>query len=103
MKRTISLWLGLLAFRPFTRACANARRAYRPQRAHWQDSRSHHRTGRRIKNLRLGKSLDRGGHTKSSPSRSLPQADYAGEANVGTYTVVYRAADTPPDKFVDSF
>ena len=29
--------------------------------------------------------------------------DYAGEATPGTYTVVFRAIDTPPDKFVNAY
>ena len=29
--------------------------------------------------------------------------DYKGDANPGTYTVVFRQPDTPPDKMVDSF
>jgi tetratricopeptide (TPR) repeat protein len=32
-----------------------------------------------------------------------PSGDYTGDAAPGTYTVVFRQPDTPPDKMVDSF
>jgi tetratricopeptide (TPR) repeat protein len=43
-----------------------------------------------------------GGHSNKFTFPVTPNGDYEGEANPGTYTVVYRQADTPPDKFVDS-
>ena len=32
----------------------------------------------------------------------MPNGDYKGEAAPGTYTVLFRQVDTPPDKMVDS-
>jgi tetratricopeptide (TPR) repeat protein len=44
-----------------------------------------------------------GGHTSKYTFQVTSTGDYAGEAAPGTYTVIFRQPDTPPDKMVDSF
>ena len=103
MKRTISLWLGLLAFALLP---ALAQTPAAPTALKGPTGKIHgHITGPEGASKTSGSvslSTD-GGHTNKFTFQVTSTGDYAGEANVGTYTVVYRAADTPPDKFVDSF
>lgn len=42
-----------------------------------------------------------GGHSSKYSFEVDPQGAYSGEAPEGTYTVVFRQKDTPPDKMVD--
>lgn len=44
-----------------------------------------------------------GGHTSKFTFQVNAAGDYTGPAAPGTYTVVFRQPDTPPDKMVDSF
>jgi len=44
-----------------------------------------------------------GGHTSKYTFPVDANGDYTGSAPAGTYTVLFRQADTPPDKMVDSF
>ncbi|MGD0630124.1 MAG: tetratricopeptide repeat protein [Terracidiphilus sp.] len=44
-----------------------------------------------------------GGHTSKYTFQVNAAGDYTGTAAPGTYTVVFRQPDTPPDKMVDSF
>jgi hypothetical protein len=44
-----------------------------------------------------------GGNTLKFTVQVAANGDFAGEATPGTYMLVYRAADTPPGKMVDSF
>ena len=44
-----------------------------------------------------------GGHTAKYTFQVDANGDYAGEAAAGTYQVIFRQPDTPPDKMVDSF
>jgi tetratricopeptide (TPR) repeat protein len=44
-----------------------------------------------------------GGHTSKFTFTVNAAGDYTGTAAPGTYTVVFRQPDTPPDKMVDSF
>jgi tetratricopeptide (TPR) repeat protein len=44
-----------------------------------------------------------GGHTSKYTFQVDANGDYTGEAPAGTYMVIFRQADTPPDKMVDSF
>lgn len=44
-----------------------------------------------------------GGRTSKYTFPVDGNGDYKGEAAVGTYTVIFRQPDTPPDKMVDSF
>jgi tetratricopeptide (TPR) repeat protein len=103
MKRTISLWLGLLAFALLP---ALAQTPAAPTALKGPTGKIHgHITGPEGASKTSGSvslSSD-GGHTNKFTFPVSSTGDYEGEANTGTYTVVYRAADTPPDKFVDSF
>jgi tetratricopeptide (TPR) repeat protein len=94
MKRTISLCLGLLAF------------AVSPVFAQAPTGKIHghvtNPTGASTTNGSVSLSTD-GGHTSKYTFPVTSTGDYTGEAPVGTYTVVYRAPETPPDKVVDSF
>ncbi|MGA3009568.1 MAG: hypothetical protein ABSD72_04840 [Terracidiphilus sp.] len=102
MKRTISLWLGLLAFALLP---ALAQTPAAPPALKGPTGKIHgHVTGPEGASKTNGTvSLSNdGGHTNKFTFSVTPAGDYEGEANTGTYTVVYRAADTPPDKFVDS-
>jgi tetratricopeptide (TPR) repeat protein len=101
MKRTISLWLGLLAF------------ALLPALAQTPDStpikgptgKIHgHVTGPEGASKTSGTvslSTD-GGHSAKFSFTVSASGDYAGEASPGSYTLVYRTPETPADKMVDS-
>ena len=102
MKRTISLWLGLLAFALLP---ALAQTPAAPTALKGPTGKIHgHITGPEGTPKTSGTvSLSNdGGHTNKFTFQVTSSGDYVGEANTGTYTVVYRQADTPPDKFVDS-
>jgi tetratricopeptide (TPR) repeat protein len=100
MKRTISLWLGLLAF-ALLPVLAQA-----PATPTGHTGKIHgHITGPEGVTRASGSvslSTD-GGHTNQFTFQVTSTGDYEGTATSGTYTVVYRAPDTPPDKIVDSF
>jgi tetratricopeptide (TPR) repeat protein len=106
MKRTISLWLGLLAFALLPALAQTPAAPTAPTALKGPTGKIHgHVTGPEGATRTSGSvslSTD-GGRTNKFTFQVNPNGDYEGEANTGTYTVVYRAADTPPDKFVDSF
>lgn len=93
MKRTISLWLGVLAF------------AFLPVFAQQPTGKIHghvtNPTGASTTNGSVSLSND-GGKTSKFTFPVTSTGDYAGEAAPGTYILVYRQPDTPPDKMVDS-
>ena len=100
MKRTISLWLGLLAFALIPVFAQTPAAPSKPMgKIHG------HLTGPEgAPRISGSVSLSNdGGQTSKFTFPVSSTGDYDGEALPGTYTVVYRAADTPPDKFVDSF
>lgn len=102
MKRTISLWLGLLAFALLpvlaqTPAPAPLKGPTGKIHGHITGPEGAPRTSGSV-----SLSTD-GGHTNKFTFPVNSAGDYAGEATPGTYTVIFRAADTPPDKFVDSY
>ncbi len=101
MKRTFSLWLGLtaaacllaLAFAP-----AQAQPAEKTGKIH---GRVINPTGEPQGGGTVGLSTDGGATLKFSfPVDST--GSFSGEAQAGTYTLVYRAPDTPEGKMVDS-
>jgi tetratricopeptide (TPR) repeat protein len=100
MKRTISLWLGLLAFALVPVFAQTPTAPSKPMgkiHGHITGPEGAPRTSGSV-----SLSSDEGRTNKFTfPVSST--GDYDGEATPGTYTVVYRAADTPPDKFIDSF
>jgi hypothetical protein len=91
MKRTISLWIGLLAFAMmpvFAQPGGIHGKVIGPEGAP--------RTSGSV-------SLSTDKHyTSIYTFRVTSSGDYSGQADPGVYTVVYRAPDTPPDKFIDS-
>jgi tetratricopeptide (TPR) repeat protein len=93
MKRNLSLWLGLLTF-AFLPVFAQTPMG--KIHGHVTDPAGASRTAGTV-----SLSTDGGRTTKFSFPLSST-GDYAGEAHPGTYTVVFRAPDTPADKMVDS-
>src|ERR1019366_8278689 len=99
MKRTISLWLGLLAFAMVpVLAQTPAAPAATTGKIHGHVTNP---TGAPQGSGSVSLSND-GGHTNKFTFPVNASGDYAGEAAPGTYTVIFRQADTPPDKMVDS-
>ncbi len=100
MKRTISLWLGLLAFAMLpVLAQTPATPAAPTVKIHGHVTNP---TGAPQGSGTVSLSND-GGHTNKFTYPVNANGDYSGEAAPGTYTVIFRQADTPPDKMVDSF
>jgi len=96
MKRTISLWVGLLAF-ALLPALAQAP-AGSTGKIHGHVTNP---TGASQTVGSVSLSSD-GGHTSKYTFQVTSTGDYSGEAPAGTYTVIFRQPDTPPDKMVDS-
>jgi tetratricopeptide (TPR) repeat protein len=96
MKRTISLWLGLLAFALIP---ALAQQPAPTGKIHGHVTNP---TGAPTTAGTVSLSTD-GGHSSKFTFPISQTGDYAGEATPGTYTVVFRQPDTPADKMVDSF
>jgi tetratricopeptide (TPR) repeat protein len=98
MKRKISLWLGLLAFAAVP-VLAQAPPAAGPTgKIH---GRVVNPTGAPQTSGSVNLSTDAGRSTKYTFEVDA-QGSYAGEAAPGTYTLIFRQKDTPPDKMVDS-
>ena len=94
MKRTISLWVGLLAF-ALVPVFAQAPAATGKIHGHVTNP-----TGEPQGAGTVSLSTD-GGTTLKYNFPVNASGDYAGEAPAGTYMVIYRAPDTPPGKMVD--
>lgn len=94
MKRTASLWLGLLAFALLP---AFAQEAVILGKIHGHVTSP---LGTAETNGTINLSAD-GGHTTKYTFPVNAAGNYAGEAQVGTYTLLFRLPDTPPDKMVD--
>jgi len=94
MKRTLSLCIGLLAF------------AVLPALAQTPTGKIHghvtNPSGAPQTEGSVSLSTDSGRTSKYTYPLDA-NGDYKGDANPGTYTVVFRQPDTPPDKMVDSF
>jgi hypothetical protein len=97
MKRTLPLWLGLLAF-ALTPAFAQQMTAGMGK----IHGRVTNPTGAAQTTGEVCLSTDRGDSYKYTYPVSST-GDYSGEAMPGTYTVIYRDKDTPAGKMVDSF
>jgi tetratricopeptide (TPR) repeat protein len=99
MKRNISLWLGLLAF------AAVPVLAQAPPPAAGPTGKIHghviNPTGAPQTSGTVNLSTDSGRSTKYTFEVDA-QGSYTGEAAPGTYTLIFRQKDTPPDKMVDS-
>jgi hypothetical protein len=97
MKRTLSLWLGLLAFAllpAFAQAPAGSM-----GKIHGHVTNP---TGEPQGNGSVSLSTD-GGTTLKYTFPVGPDGNYSGEAAPGGYSAVYRAPDTPPGKMVDMY
>src|ERR1035437_1347319 len=95
MKRNFSLWLGLLAFALLP---ALAQTPAGPTgKIH---GRVTNPTGASTNSGTVSLSTD-GGKSAKYTFQLSASGDYAGEAAQGTYSVVFRQLDTPPDKMVD--
>jgi tetratricopeptide (TPR) repeat protein len=99
MKRTIPLWLGLLAFALLPALAQTPAPTVPTGKIHG------HITGPEGAPRTSGSvslSSD-GGHTNKFTFPVTSTGDYEGQATPGTYMAIFRAADTPADKMVDSF
>lgn len=97
MKRNISLWLGLLAFAllpAFAQAPAGP-----TGKIHGHVTNP---TGEPQTSGTVSLSTD-GGATLKYTYQVGTDGNYSGEAAPGTYSAIYRDADTPPGKMVDMF
>jgi hypothetical protein len=97
MKRTIPLWLGLLAFSLSPTLAQSPSAPTGKIHGHVTNP-----VGTSTTSGTVSLSND-DGHTDKYSFPVDANGDYKGEANPGTYMVVYRAPDTPKDKMVDSF
>jgi tetratricopeptide (TPR) repeat protein len=97
MKRTISLWLGLLAFAVLPVLAQTPTGPTGKIHGHVTNP-----TGASTGSGTVSLSTDGGKNSKYTFQVSST-GDYSGEAAPGTYTVVFRQLDTPPDKMVDAF
>lgn len=97
MKRTISLWLGLLAFAAVP-VLAQAPPAGTTGKIHGHVINP---TGAAQTSGTVSLSTDQG-HTSKYTFQVDASGSFAGEAAPGTYTLVFRQKETPPDKMVDS-
>ncbi len=100
MKRTISLWLGLLAFAavPVLSQAPAAAPAGPTGKIH---GRVTNPTGAPQTSGTISLSTDNG-HSSKYTFQVDATGTYTGEAPPGTYTMIFRQKDTPPDKMVDS-
>jgi tetratricopeptide (TPR) repeat protein len=103
MKRTISLWTGMLALALLPALAQTP--AQTPAPAGTTGKIHGHVTNPTGASQTVGAvSLSNdGGHTSKYTFQVTSTGDYTGEAAPGTYTVIFRQPDTPPDKMVDSF
>jgi tetratricopeptide (TPR) repeat protein len=95
MKRNLSLWLGLLAF-ALTSALSQT-----PAPTGKIHGRVTNPTGLAATAGKVSLSTDGGPNSKFAFQIDA-SGNYAGEATPGTYTLVFRAPDTPPEKLLDS-
>jgi tetratricopeptide (TPR) repeat protein len=106
MKRTIPLWLGLLAFALLPAFAQTTPTAPAAPAIKGPTGSIHGRItgpeGAPRTSGTVGLSTD-GGKTNKFTFPVTSTGDYQGVATPATYTVVYRAADTPPEKFIDSY
>jgi tetratricopeptide (TPR) repeat protein len=97
MKRTISLWLGLLAFSLLPALAQTPTAPTGKIHGHVTNP-----VGTATTSGTVSLSTD-DGHTAKFSFPVDANGDYKGDATPGTYMVVFRAPDTPADKMVDSF
>ena len=98
MKRNLSLWLGLLAFALVPAFAQTPETAPTTGKIHGHITNP---TGAPQTSGSVSLSTDNG-HSSKYTFPIDANGDYKGEAAPGTYTLIYRQPDTPPDKMVDS-
>jgi len=98
MKRTISLWLGLVAIALLPAFAQTPAPAGPAGKIHGHVT-NPTGTSQTVGSVSL--STD-GGRTSKYTFQVTSTGDYSGQATPGTYSVVFRQPDTPPDKMVDS-
>jgi tetratricopeptide (TPR) repeat protein len=103
MKRTFSLWLGMTAFAGMLAFALPSAQAQAPSAEKTGKIHGHviNPTGQPQGGGTVSLSTD-GGHTLLFNFPVDATGAFSGEAKPGTYTLVYRAADTPEGKMVDS-
>ncbi|MDE3199857.1 MAG: tetratricopeptide repeat protein [Acidobacteriota bacterium] len=101
MKRTLALWLGVLAL-SLTPAFGQAPAASQAQAMGKIHGQITNPSGAPQTTGSVSLSTD-GGHTAKYTFPVNSAGQYSGEAAPGTYMAIYRQPDTPPDKMVDSF
>jgi cytochrome c-type biogenesis protein CcmH/NrfG len=95
MKRSISLWLGLLAFAVLPALAQTPSGPTGKIHGHVTNP-----TGMSAPSGSVSLSTDNG-HTSKYTFPVSSSGDFSGEAVPGTYTIVYRQPETPADKMVD--
>ena len=95
MKRSISLWLGLLAFAVLPALAQTPSGPTGKIHGHVTNP-----TGMSAPSGSVSLSTDNG-HTSKYTFPVSSSGDFSGEAAPGTYTIVYRQPETPADKMVD--
>ncbi|MGA3343890.1 MAG: hypothetical protein ABSC76_03380 [Terracidiphilus sp.] len=108
MKRTISLWLGLLAFAllPALAQTPAPTKAGSKIHGHVTNPTGAPQPGGTVSVLVVGAASGPGLSAKMSEKASFPvdaNGDYSGEVNSGSYDLVYRSPGTPADKVTDKF
>jgi tetratricopeptide (TPR) repeat protein len=98
MKRSISLWLGLLALALLPALAQTPAPTGPTGKIHGHVTNP---TGASTNSGTVSLSTD-GGKSSKFTFTLTATGDYSGEATPGTYTVVFRQLDTPADKMVDS-
>jgi tetratricopeptide (TPR) repeat protein len=103
MKRTISLWLGLLAFALLPAFAQTTPTAPVPPKGPTGNIHGVVTGPEGAPKISGSVSLSTDeGRTNKFTFPVSSTGEYQGTATPGTYMVIYRAADTPPDKFIDS-
>ena len=98
MKRSISLWLGLLALALLPALAQTPAPTGPTGKIHGHVTNP---TGASTNSGTVSLSTD-GGKTSKFTFTLTATGDYSGEATPGTYSIVFRQLDTPADKMVDS-
>ena len=100
MKRTISLWLGLLAFALMPMLAQTPAPTTTPSTTGKIHGHVTNPVGSAQTNGTISLTTD-GGHTSKYTFQVTSTGDYQGEAAPGAYALIFRQTDTPPDKMVD--
>jgi tetratricopeptide (TPR) repeat protein len=108
MKRTISLWLGLLAFAllPALAQTPAPKGATGKIHGHVSNPTGAPQSGGTVSVVAVGVALGPGLSAKTTDKGTLPvdaNGDYSGEVSPGNYDLIYRSPNTPADQVTDKF